>query len=65
MSKPRKPAAKSAIKAIDDLTHTSATRKNIPTMEHQAVMSKEQQAPIAVHYSRPLSLLKEEGAVVD
>jgi len=62
MSKSRKPANKSAVKAIDDLTHSAATRKNIPTVEYQAVMSKEQQAPIAVTYPRHASGLEEEKA---
>jgi adenine-specific DNA-methyltransferase len=34
------------------LTHEEATRKNIPTVEHQSVMDAAQQSPIQVAYQR-------------
>ncbi|MDY0134201.1 MAG: site-specific DNA-methyltransferase [Atribacterota bacterium] len=37
---------------IETITHTEATRKNIPTAEYQSVMQKEQQTPIRVAYER-------------
>ena len=37
---------------VSDLTHPEATRKNIPTVEHQSVMQREQQVPVQVRYSR-------------
>lgn len=39
-------------KSIDALTHTEATRRNIPTAEYQSVMEKELQSPIRVEYER-------------
>ncbi len=45
-SKPKTP------KQVETLTHAEASRKNIPTAEFQAVMDKEQQAPIRVAYER-------------
>jgi len=50
MSTPRRAA--SASKTVADLTHREATRKNIPTVEHQSVMSPDEQAPIQVRYTR-------------
>jgi adenine-specific DNA-methyltransferase len=39
-------------KTIETLRHTEATRKNIPTAEHQSVVSKEQKAPRVLKYPR-------------
>jgi len=47
-------------KSIKTLTHEEATRKNIPTAEYQAVMQKDEQAPIRVAYERPLAGLTDE-----
>jgi len=45
-------AAPAQTLTITDLTHPEATRKNIPTAEHQSVMTAAEQAPIAVAYPR-------------
>ncbi|QHS10940.1 site-specific DNA-methyltransferase [Sinimarinibacterium sp. NLF-5-8] len=37
---------------VEDIVHTEATRKNIPTVEHQSVMQQHEQAPIKVKYPR-------------
>ncbi len=37
---------------VKTLTHDEATRKNIPTAEHQSVVSKEIETPIRVAYER-------------
>lgn len=39
-------------KSIEQITHTEATRKNIPTVEHQSVMQHHEQAPVKVAYPR-------------
>ncbi|QIM47951.1 site-specific DNA-methyltransferase [Pusillimonas sp. DMV24BSW_D] len=39
-------------KSIEQITHTEAKRKNIPTVEHQSVMQHHEQAPIQVTYPR-------------
>lgn len=39
-------------KSIEQITHTEAKRKNIPTVEHQSVMQHHEQAPIKVAYPR-------------
>jgi adenine-specific DNA-methyltransferase len=39
-------------KTVKTLTHDEASRKNIPTAEHQSVMAKEQETPIRVAYER-------------
>jgi adenine-specific DNA-methyltransferase len=45
--------AKSAqAKSVETLTHSRATRKNIPSAEHQAVMRPEEQNPVRVVYER-------------
>jgi adenine-specific DNA-methyltransferase len=50
----------SAQKQIADLTHPEATRKNIPTMEHQSVMARDEKAPVKVTYPRGGTGLEEE-----
>ncbi|MCU5780989.1 DNA methylase [Alcanivorax balearicus MACL04] len=45
--KKQKPA-----KSIEQITHTGAKRKNIPTVEHQSVMQQHEQAPVQVAYPR-------------
>ena len=44
--KPKKP------RQVRTLTHGEASRKNIPTAEHQSVMAKDDQNPIEVAYRR-------------
>ncbi len=39
-------------KSVKALTHDSAKRTNIPTAEHQSVMSPDEQAPVRVAYQR-------------
>jgi adenine-specific DNA-methyltransferase len=39
-------------KSIEQITHTEATRKNIPTVEHQSVMQHHEQVPVKVAYPR-------------
>lgn len=39
-------------KSIEQIAHTQAKRKNIPTVEHQSVMQHHEQAPVKVAYSR-------------
>ena len=39
-------------KTIAVLTHGSASRKNIPTAEHEPVMAEGDRSPIAVAYER-------------
>ena len=39
-------------KQVETLTHAEASRKNIPTAEHQPVMSEGDRAPIQVAYER-------------
>jgi adenine-specific DNA-methyltransferase len=39
-------------KTVETLKHDEASRKNIPTAEHQSVMDKAQQDPIRVAYER-------------
>ena len=38
--------------SVEDLVHTGATRKNIPTVEHQSVMDAAQRAPMQARYPR-------------
>jgi adenine-specific DNA-methyltransferase len=44
--------SKNSGKLVTDITHGEATRKNIPTAEHQSVMQKAEQAPVKVKYVR-------------
>ena len=44
--RPKKP------REVRTLTHGEASRKNIPTAEHQSVMAKEDQDPIEVAWRR-------------
>ncbi|HEX2995890.1 MAG TPA: site-specific DNA-methyltransferase [Anaerolineales bacterium] len=48
----RNNASSSNLKSVETLTHDEASRKNIPTAELQAVMHREQQAPIRLAYER-------------
>jgi len=41
-----------SIKAVETITHDSASRKNIPTAEYQSVMRKDEQTPIQIAYER-------------
>jgi len=47
---------KSTPKAIETLLHTEAKRKNIPTAEHQSVLTKTQDAPKIIKYPRNTDL---------
>ena len=49
-------------KLVADLTHGDAKRKNIPTVEHQSVMQKAEQAPAKVRYARGSNGLDDEKA---
>ena len=44
--KPKQP------KAVENFTYDDASRKNIPTAEHQSLMEKAQQTPLRVAYER-------------
>ncbi len=44
--------SRKSVKSVETLTHEEATRKNIPTAEHQSVMRKEEQSPVRVAYER-------------
>ncbi len=53
MAKKIKPTARApATKQVVTLTHTEASRKNIPTAEYESVMAKETQSPVRVAYER-------------
>jgi adenine-specific DNA-methyltransferase len=47
-------------KTVVTLKHDEASRKNIPTAEHQSVMQQEEQRPIPVNYERGVSGLEDE-----
>lgn len=49
-------------KSIEQITHTEAKRKNIPTVEHQSVMQQHEQAPVKVRYPRGSDGLSDEKA---
>lgn len=51
-----------ASKSVEQITHTEATRKNIPTVEHQSVMQHHEQAPVKVTYQRGSNELDAEKA---
>ena len=55
-------AKKTTKLTVETLTHTEATRKNIPTAEYQSVMAKEEEAPYQVTFKRGLGGLDEEKA---
>ena len=43
---------KSRKKTVESLTHRMASRKNIPTAEHQPLLKKDDQSPVQVAYER-------------
>ncbi len=45
-------AKKSKMKSVESLKHEDATRKNIPTAEHQSIMHDSDKSPIQVAYER-------------
>jgi adenine-specific DNA-methyltransferase len=47
---------------VETLTHTDATRKNIPTAEFQSVMKPEEEGPVPVRYPRGTQGLEDEKA---
>ena len=49
---PRKSTGKKTPKAVKNIKHGDASRKNIPTAEYQSVMAKDEQNPIRVAYER-------------
>lgn len=49
---PRKPRKKKLDKNIEAFTHDKASRKNIPTMEYQSIMAKDELDPIRIAYER-------------
>jgi adenine-specific DNA-methyltransferase len=46
------PKTKKAPKVVETILHPEASRKNIPTAEHQSVLDSEAQSPIRVAYER-------------
>jgi adenine-specific DNA-methyltransferase len=48
----KKPSKSPANKEVVTLTHTEASRRNIPTAEYESVMEAEQQAAVRVAYER-------------
>ncbi|WP_367598776.1 site-specific DNA-methyltransferase [Pseudomonas fulva] len=49
-------------KSIEQITHTEARRRNIPTVEHQSVMQHHEQASVKVKYPRGNNGMDEEKA---
>src|SRR5881392_2194056 len=49
---PAKPKKARIKKSVETLKHEEASRKNIPTAEHQSVMRQDEQSPIRVAYER-------------
>lgn len=49
---PAKPKKAPIRKSVETLKHEEASRKNIPTAEHQSVMRQDEQSPIRVAYER-------------
>ncbi len=45
-------AKRKAARSVESLTHNNASRRNIPTAEHEPVMAEEDRSPIAVAYDR-------------
>ena len=45
-------AKRKSPKSVETITHDEASRKNIPTAEHQAIMGKADRSPIQVAYER-------------
>jgi len=48
----KKASSRKPRKTVETLKHTDASRKNIPTAEHQSVMARDEQTPIQVAYER-------------
>ena len=44
--------AKRTAKSVEALTHEEASRRNIPTAEHEAVMAERDRRPVEVEYER-------------
>src|SRR5881392_559159 len=49
---PAKPKKARIKKSVETLKHEEASRKNIPTAEHQSVMRQDEQDPVRVAYER-------------
>jgi hypothetical protein len=47
-------------KTVEAITHEEARRRNIPTVEFQSVMQKEEENPVRVAYARGAAGLEEE-----
>ncbi|MEY4750158.1 MAG: hypothetical protein RIQ60_2372 [Pseudomonadota bacterium] len=58
----RKISSPSTELSVETLTHTDATRKNIPTAEFQSVMKPEEEGPVPVRYPRGTQGLEAEKA---
>ncbi|MFM2057833.1 MAG: hypothetical protein RLY71_2218 [Pseudomonadota bacterium] len=56
------PSSTPAGLTVETLTHTDATRKNIPTAEFQSVMKPEEEGPVPVRYPRGTQGLDTEKA---
>jgi adenine-specific DNA-methyltransferase len=51
-----KKSASKLPKTVEAFKHSDATRKNIPSAEHQSVLKKEDQKPVPVRYPRNVDL---------
>ena len=51
-TKKRSRTTKKTGKTVETLQHKDASRKNIPTAEHQSVLAEDEQSPIQVAYAR-------------
>ena len=45
-------AKRKSSKSVEVLVHDAATRKNIPTAEHEPVMAEDDRNPVEVAYER-------------
>ena len=48
----KRTSKKKSPRTVETFTHDEASRKNIPTAEHQSVMRKEDQTPLRIAYER-------------
>ena len=55
-SRAKRGKKRAAGKTVETIRHTSDTRKNIPTAEHQSVLEKAEAAPRPVRYPRNTEL---------
>ena len=45
-------ATRQSMRRVETLTHGEASRRNIPTAEHEPVMAEEDRSPVEVAYER-------------